>query len=1062
MYLHAGKRINPNLKDDDFHVKLFQEKLKLRYGIPSHRNAMKSLLTQSSLDKIEDLPRGQILGAAIFDDTYWFDKTKHMDDPWHLGPFCYHVLDVVRFERGVEANGALSLWTPSPEAHHAIMAQPSVRAKFEAWKQQYGDQLYFGRGSNGIPSAITILQPFVEAMLRKLKMVENRKRPCFSLHDTVYKHPVTPPETQCRFCPDPSTSTTATSASPSSTSTSTTTAGGEGPSKPKCTHWIHVSDENSRKRPKTRRKLAPSQSDSSDEETESEEYYSSEEEGTYEYHTRSKGKKARDEKGDEDGDVAMKGNRKRKRHEVDTDDCDGDHMRSSKRRKRSKKERSLRREERKKRKEKRAQKKEETRKKYNDLYNDLTIGEDGVEPYRMCWHEQHKIMQPLHNPEEDPADCNVCGEEVSWDHYYRCFCDGIETAYCFHCCQEPRIASAESWKLVPALLGKFNESERKRVTETLEAPLEKLKRRRKKRKKERRKSKRSRRSKRSKAVGADGGEEKGDKEEKQQERGRQEDNKDCIVSGLLNMELPPIDFDASKMVLNLDGKIPLIPRSSASSQPLAPAPAQAPTAAASSAELQPIPLRQDVNSTEQQGVSGAAPSTKLDFSSFPQVLAVPQTNGNTPAAAPSTVAPTTSSSGNPSIQQLFPLSVGSTRTTHQAMNQQPVPIPNMALSNASLMNGARAMSNGHSGIGPSFPLALSSKPPPSKPATVPSPFVSPSPAIAINRSNNVVMNAFQSDSFLNCISNIKPRPSTLSLGLSSNAVPPRQQPSAMITNLQATVLQPITKLHAMSMPMTISNTVSNTMSNPAPITNPFGQAPVPQKEPSMGTNTNNGSSLNQTHCNNVPAISSNPMSNGVQGLNALNGVSTVNGVNILNGLNADDSSHPTVTTSSSTNGPLSNGHSNGHQVQSNGTHRNSEKQSQSHSATTSGTTSGSATIVHPVSSIWGNAGFDSSASSSQRTSQATSSSNSMKSSPHNMQQKMSAMQSQAIPNQLSFPLQSLQQKAPTATSGMPLNVSLQPVYQMQNFQNQNPNGYVNPFAFHSDLSNTAMAGHHGK
>ena len=32
MYIHAGKRINPNLKDDDFHVKLFQEKLKLRYG----------------------------------------------------------------------------------------------------------------------------------------------------------------------------------------------------------------------------------------------------------------------------------------------------------------------------------------------------------------------------------------------------------------------------------------------------------------------------------------------------------------------------------------------------------------------------------------------------------------------------------------------------------------------------------------------------------------------------------------------------------------------------------------------------------------------------------------------------------------------------------------------------------------------------------------------------------------------------------------------------------------------------------------------------------------------
>ena len=103
---------------------------------------MKTLLTQnqSSLGKIEDLPRGQILGAAIFDDTYWFDKSKHMDDPWNLGPFCYQIRDVVRFERGIDANGLLSIWKPSKEAQEAIMAQPSVRAKIEGWKRQYGDQ----------------------------------------------------------------------------------------------------------------------------------------------------------------------------------------------------------------------------------------------------------------------------------------------------------------------------------------------------------------------------------------------------------------------------------------------------------------------------------------------------------------------------------------------------------------------------------------------------------------------------------------------------------------------------------------------------------------------------------------------------------------------------------------------------------------------------------------------------------------------------------------------------------------------------------------------------------
>ena len=36
------------------------------------------------------------------------------------------------------------------------------------------------------------------------------------------------------------------------------------------------------------------------------------------------------------------------------------------------------------------------------MFNDLTIGEEGVEPSRMCWH--NKIMEPEENPEEDPND----------------------------------------------------------------------------------------------------------------------------------------------------------------------------------------------------------------------------------------------------------------------------------------------------------------------------------------------------------------------------------------------------------------------------------------------------------------------------------------------------------------------------------------------------------------------------------------------------------------------------------------------------------------------------------
>ena len=86
---------------------------------------------------------------------------------------------------------------------------------------------------------------------------------------------------------------------------------------------------------------------------------------------------------------------------------------------------------RKRREEKKAKRKREIEQKFEKLFNDLTIGEAGVEPRRMCWH--NKIMEPEENPEEEPNDCDVCGNMISWDHFYRCQCDGVETAYCYHC-----------------------------------------------------------------------------------------------------------------------------------------------------------------------------------------------------------------------------------------------------------------------------------------------------------------------------------------------------------------------------------------------------------------------------------------------------------------------------------------------------------------------------------------------------------------------------------------------------------------------------------------------------
>eukprot|EP01083_Nonionella_stella_P080893 222524_1 len=83
VYIHSGVRVDEELSKDKYHVDLFRS----------------SNLSSSKY------PRGQILGVAIFDDTFWFDPSKHMSDPWSLGPFCYQICDSFRFERGVDASG---------------------------------------------------------------------------------------------------------------------------------------------------------------------------------------------------------------------------------------------------------------------------------------------------------------------------------------------------------------------------------------------------------------------------------------------------------------------------------------------------------------------------------------------------------------------------------------------------------------------------------------------------------------------------------------------------------------------------------------------------------------------------------------------------------------------------------------------------------------------------------------------------------------------------------------------------------------------------------------------
>eukprot|EP01084_Bolivina_argentea_P306069 528812_1 len=191
LYLHAGKA-KPNkteIQSNEHYSRLIQQELQL------------TLNNDGSNQSIYSLPRGQILGLAIFDKTFWYNKAKHSQDPWATGPFCYAIKDIFRLDTGVVALGNQSIWTPAESIHQTIMKQESAKRKLKEWKTQYKNKLYIG--ANGIPSALTIKQPMVYGILERKKKIKNRKKSKFRLHPNkaLYNPPSKPDRITCRWCP---------------------------------------------------------------------------------------------------------------------------------------------------------------------------------------------------------------------------------------------------------------------------------------------------------------------------------------------------------------------------------------------------------------------------------------------------------------------------------------------------------------------------------------------------------------------------------------------------------------------------------------------------------------------------------------------------------------------------------------------------------------------------------------------------------------------------------------------------------------------------------------------
>ena len=143
-------------------------------------------------------------------------------------------------EKGIKIAGKLGQWTISKNMHQEILStQQSVKQRIDGWIKQHHDQLYVGEQ----PLALTIHQPFLDAILRRKKKFENRKVRTFHLHPNkaVAPLPPVPKPTLCKFCPSDN---------------------------DKCISWIHVSESKKKTKKKSKRGIKRKHNELEDKEEE--------------------------------------------------------------------------------------------------------------------------------------------------------------------------------------------------------------------------------------------------------------------------------------------------------------------------------------------------------------------------------------------------------------------------------------------------------------------------------------------------------------------------------------------------------------------------------------------------------------------------------------------------------------------------------------------------------------------------------------------------------------------------------------------------------------------------
>ena len=116
-------------------------------------------ITALQSDKFDKLPRGVVVCVALIATAYQFDGTTPAKSKWASGPFCYHILQVIRVQvlfldsagqhvtfemylsycgqENIPCVGQRGLFHLSSDVRTRLKNLPSIQAKIDDWNRLF-------------------------------------------------------------------------------------------------------------------------------------------------------------------------------------------------------------------------------------------------------------------------------------------------------------------------------------------------------------------------------------------------------------------------------------------------------------------------------------------------------------------------------------------------------------------------------------------------------------------------------------------------------------------------------------------------------------------------------------------------------------------------------------------------------------------------------------------------------------------------------------------------------------------------------------------------------------